>query len=469
MNIYIKTKIIYLETFGCQMNTLDSEIINILLSYYKQYKITNNIYKADVILFNTCSVRKSSEDKLLSRIGLGKKIKEKKKKIIIGVLGCFAERVGQSFIQKNSHVDFLVGSNYLYKIPIILNNCNIYKKYYKTYINNRIIKENNNYKINNHFLEKFIEKKKIIKKNVKYKEYIRIMKGCNKFCSFCIVPYTRGQEEYRDYNEIIKEIKKLVLLGSKEIILLGQSVNHYDFNNMSFDKLLYTIYKQNIALMKIKFITNYPKNFNIMMLKIMQYCINISKQLHIPIQSGSNKVLYKMNRGYKKEEYLYLINIARKYVENITITGDMIVGFPNENNFDFEQSIEILKEIEYQQLFIAKYSSRPNTIAFKYKKSIKKEIKSYRHDYMVKIQKGIILKNNFILLNKILEVIPHKSYLPIKNNYINYNSNKTQTILLANTKDDKTVKLIGTYDLIGKIINIKIINVNRFNILGIII
>jgi len=469
MNIYIKTKNIYLETFGCQMNTLDSEIINILLLHYKQYRITNNIYKADIILFNTCSVRKSSEDKLLSRIGLGKKIKELKKYLIIGILGCFAERVGQLFIKKNMHVDFSVGSNYLYKIPVILNNCNIYKKYYKIYVNNRIIKENKQYKINNHFLEKFIEKKRIRKNNIKYKEYIRIMKGCNKFCSFCIVPYTRGQEEYRDYNEIIHEIKGLIKLGTKEIILLGQSVNHYNFNKMRFDKLLYTIYKQNSTLMKIKFITNYPKNFNIIMLKTMQYCVNISRQLHIPIQSGSNKILQKMNRGYKKEEYLHLINRSRKYVKNITITGDMIVGFPNETNFDFEQSIEILKEIEYQQLFIAKYSSRPNTVAFKYKKNINKNIKKYRHDYMVKTQKGIILKKNFILLNQEMEVIPYKSYLPIKNNYINYNSNKVKTILLANTTDDKTIKLLGTYDLIGKIINIKIINVNRFNILGIII
>jgi len=469
MNIYRKTKIIYLETFGCQMNILDSEIIDILLSYYKEYKITKNIYEADIILFNTCSVRKSSEDKLLSRIGVAKKIKKNKKYLIIGVLGCFAERVGDSFTKKNNYINFLIGANYLYKLPIILNNCNIFKKYYRTYISNKVIKENNKYKINSHFLEKFIEKKNIIKKNVQYKEYIRIMKGCNKFCSFCIVPYTRGLEEYRNCNEIFKEIKKNVFLGAREIILLGQSVNHYKYNNISFDKLLYKIYKKNIDLIKIKFITNYPKNFNIIMLKVMQYCIKISKQLHIPIQSGSNKVLYKMNRGYTKENYLYLINISRKYVENISITGDMIVGFSNETNFDFEQSIEIIKEIEYQQLFIAKYSSRPNTIAFKYKNINNKKIKKYRHDYMVKVQKGIILKNNFILLNKIIDVIPYKSYLPLKNNYINYNSKKIKTILLANTEDDKTIKLIGSYNLIGKIINIKIINVNRFDILGIII
>ena len=286
------------------------------------------------------------------------------------------------------------------------------------------------------------------------------MKGCNKFCTYCIVPYTRGLEFCRSLESIITDIKSVRYKDVKEIILLGQSVNHYYHRNINFYKLLYIISNTISTKTKIKFLTNYPKNIVYPLLNLMKKTNRILNILHIPIQSGSNKILKKMNRNYTKESYAHIVNIAYKKIPNLLISSDMIVGFPGECTYDFRESINILKYTRYSNLFISQYSPRPKTVSYIYNTDdICKSVKSARHNYMLKVQSNLSYLKNHTLLNQIFRA--DITYVYNSDFYIN------KVILIAKTHGNQ--QIIFTFNskfFFNKEVLIKVTKVYKSKIFG---
>jgi tRNA-2-methylthio-N6-dimethylallyladenosine synthase len=288
------------------------------------------------------------------------------------------------------------------------------------------------------------------------------MKGCNKFCSYCVVPQTRGLEICRPIEKIIASIKSQTTPHTREIVLLGQSVNHYYYRNINFYKLLYIVSKIVPANIRIKFFTSYPKNIVYPLLNIIKKEKNLAKYLHIPIQSGSNLILKKMNRCYTREQYLNIIKTAYKKVPNICIAGDMIVGFPGERTTDFQNSVTLVRQIKYRHLFIAQYSPRPRTTAYTYyKDNIPKSIKKARHKYLLKVQNNIIEKDNISWLSKIVEGLVYEVY--------NNRSFKKKTMMLVKSYNEKIVFLFDDQSLLGSNVLVKIVKVNKLKIFGILV
>jgi len=460
---------VFIETFGCQMNVLDSELVKINLKK-SGYKVVNHNMKADIILYNSCSVRSLSEKKIISRLGHLKKRKKNKNEIIIGILGCMAERRGKNILKNNKHINFLVGPNHIDEIPDLL------KKAEKNIKNVNIVldkfKERNIKKKGNSFL-KDLNVFDTVRNNTKkknFKAFVRITKGCNNFCSFCVVPQTRGPEYHKDPDVILKEIFHLVEKGVKEVILLGQTINHYSFikNNIriSFADLLDQIHKEVPNLLRIRFLTSHPKNFSDKILKVMSSNDRICNYLHIPLQSGSNRILKLMNRGYKVEDYLCLINKVKKKIPSISIFGDMIVGFPSETNEDFQKSLNLLKLIKYRNVFIFKYSERSNTIASKYFiDDITINIKKERHELMLKLQRKITLSKKYELMGKKVLVLVEKSFKieQVDNNLVFM---KQKIILSGRTMGNDIIHFNGFHSMIGQTALVKITKINDLMIFG---
>jgi len=458
----IKENFYFLKTFGCQMSNLDSKYIQLLLN--KMSFETKQIEKADIIVFNTCSIREASENKLLNLFSYISKMKEYNKDIFVAVLGCFVEKINYKFIQKHSYIDCFISPDYLHFLPYAFKRFHLKKKNYQLvykHFKNNIHK--NTIKKNFDFLEDIFLRNKIRTVKKKPREYIRIMKGCNKFCTYCVVPYTRGLEICRPIERIILEIKHAIYFGSQEIVLLGQSVNHYYYRGVNFYKLLYIISNIIPKHIRVKFLTSYPKNIIYPLLTLIQQKSCLSKYLHIPAQSGSNTILKKMNRCYTREEYLDIIDIAYAKNPGISIAGDMIVGFPDESTKDFQCSIALVKYVKYQHLFISQYSPRPNTISYLYyQDNVSKSIKRARHNYMFKIQQNIMSQYNSSFVAQILEGFVWKAY----NTSV---SKKLKEILLVKTDANKIIFVFDEKKLLGSKVRVRILQSSSSKIFGFVV
>ncbi len=467
MYIHRKYNNIYIETFGCQMNILDTNIIINLLKK-SNYHFVNIPNKANIILYNTCSVRELCEQKVLSRIGYLNKQQKAGADIKIGILGCMAESIKAKMLKNNKSVDFIIGPNQLFNILNVLNNIN-------NVVKNNIVQIfiDNNYKFKtnkliyakrytnlNHFdsLNRYT--------NYKYRAFVRITRGCNKFCSFCIVPYVRGLEVHRNPKSIIKEIEYLVDKGIKEIVLLGQTINHYVYK--SYNKittladLLFQIHEQIPTLCRLRFLTSHPVNFDVSIFDVMLSCNRISRYLHIPAQSGSNKILSLMNRGYTIESYYDFINIAKNKISDISIYGDIIVGFPTENEHDFQKTKDLLNNVQYRNIFVFKYSPRPHTVAFnKMTDDVNLIIKKNRNNEILTLQKQISLQYNKTLINKVLLVLVEEE---IKHNILNMHEKSVK--LKGRSYDDYVIIFYGEKKIIGTIVSIKIISITSLCLYG---
>jgi len=379
-------KKVYLCTFGCQMNEHDSERVRDL--FLKEgYSVVNEVDEADVVLFNTCSVRRHAEERAYGMVGRLKDLKEKRPWMIIGILGCMAEAEKDEIFKKLPHVDFLCGPADLDAVIDIVNRIRQGA--------GRIMRLGG-YKTRR--LPKF-SKDRYTDKNA----YVKIMEGCNNFCSYCIVPYVRGPERSRPLDEILDEIDCLIDNGVKQITLLGQNVNSYgkdlkkgtDFVGLleSVDRLIQRRSQQKKSdIIKVDFITSHPKDAGINLFKAMADLKSISKKLHLPMQSGSNRILKRMDRGYTIERYTKLVGEFRRIVKDAILTTDIIVGFPGEREEDFEKTMEVLKDIRFDAAYIFKYSPRPFTKAsLRYKDDVSKEEKERRHRLLLDMQKKISL------------------------------------------------------------------------------
>lgn len=457
----LKTHNYFLKTFGCQMNKLDSIYIQLLLNDF--FFQTHNIHKTQIIILNTCSIKETSENKILSFLNNIHKKQTTAKNIFIGIVGCFVERLHYNFMIKYNFVDCFIGPSYLYFLPHIL------KLFSLNLLSKQLIYRNNN---NNHFIAE-VQKKTDFLEDVairhkkkeaprKLREYIRIMKGCNKFCSYCVVPHTRGFEIYRSLEQIIVDIKVALMLNVQEIILLGQSVNHYYYKDVNFYKLLYIISKIVPKTINIKFFTSYPKNIVYPLLSIMNNKDCLAKYLHMPIQSGSNFILRKMNRYYTKEEYLDIIKTAYNKIPYISIAGDIIVGFPNETSRDFKESVQLLYEVKYKHLFIAQYSPRPKTIShMHFNDNVSKTTKIARHNYILKVQQHVMIKENSLLMSKKIYGYVFQIYHDI------FYNNKA--IMLVKTIAEKIIFIFDNKNFLGKNIWVKITKIDKLKIFGVIL
>ena len=355
-----------LETFGCQMNVLDSQLIEGQLRALGMRPVAT-AHEADVVLYNTCSVREHAEQKVLSRLGVLRRIKRHQPEKIIGIIGCMAERAGKALLANMPHVDLLCGPGELNQLPALIEEVHARHEQVaalagslsrRTEVLQRALEYDS--------LEALdLARRPAPGQNV-LQSYIRVQRGCDKFCTFCVVPFTRGAERSRPPAHIVDEAQMLVDHGAREVTLLGQTVNSYlhqqGGNPVSFAKLLERVHAVE-ALDRIRFVTSYPADWDEDIFRVMRDFPRICPYLHLPAQSGSDRVLKAMRRPYSAAGYLNLIDKARRYVPEISLAGDFIVGFCGETEQDFQATLELVRRIEYKNLFVFKYSPRPGTVA----------------------------------------------------------------------------------------------------------
>lgn len=430
-----------ISTFGCQMNEHDSEKIAWILEGMG-YISTNDREEADIIIFNTCAVRKSAEDRVFGQLGELKELKRRKPNIILGLCGCMMQRedIRTYFLSKHKHIDLVFGTNNIHKLPQLL------QRHMET---GEVIVD---------IIEDTREIEESIHANRKYsyKSFVNIMYGCNNFCTYCIVPYTRGREKSREPEDIINEIMELASNGTKEVTLLGQNVNSYGKTleyEYTFTDLLRDI--NNIdGIERIRFMTSHPKDLSEELIKAYGQLDKLCPHLHLPVQSGSNSILKSMNRKYTREDYLTQIKKVREINPNIAITTDIIVGFPGETDEDFNHTLELVKEVGYDSAFTFLYSIREGTIAAKMEDQVPEEIKHKRFQQLLDTLHPIGLELNEKLLGTVQDVLVEEI------------SKNDSTVLSGRASNSKLVHFKGSEDLIGKIVKIKINSVKTFTLEG---
>ena len=341
----------YIETQGCQMNEYDSDKMKDLLSQNLGFQSTKNKEEADILIVNTCSIREKAQEKVFSLLGNWRKLKKNKPDLVIGVAGCVASQESDEISQRAPYVDMVIGPQTIHRLPEI---------YEKSLESKKTIVD-----VEFPLIEKFDNLPK--NSQSKFSEYVTIMEGCSKYCSYCVVPYTRGTEVSRPLKDIIDEVNNLVENGTKEIILLGQNVNAYFYKNekgdiINFGLLLFYL-SRNKGIKRIRYTTSHPNNFDEQTYLAYEKLPQLVSHLHLPIQSGSDKVLAAMKRGYTVLEYKSVIRKLKKARPDITFSSDFIVGFPGETEDDFLKTIDLIKDIEFDQSYSFIYSKRPGTPA----------------------------------------------------------------------------------------------------------
>ena len=428
----------HITTFGCQMNEHDSEVIDGLLTE-RGFSSVKERKDASIVIINTCSVRDNADKRFFGTLGQLKKRKESDPSFIVCVCGCMMQqqRVVDTIKAKYPWVDVIFGTNSIHHIPELIEKVAIEKEKVVDIIENT---------------EEIVEGLPA-KRLFDHKALVNIMFGCNNFCTYCIVPYTRGREKSRAPEDIVAEVKGLVADGVKEIMLLGQNVNSYDGNGTSFAELLKMLNDVD-GLERIRFMTSNPKDLSDELIEAFAVCDKLCRSLHLPIQSGSNRVLKRMNRKYTREDYLKLIEKLRKTVPDITLSTDIIVGFPGETNEDFEETLSIVKEVEYDSAFTFIYSIRKGTPAEKFEDQIEESEKHRRFDLLVNAVNEISEKKNKAYQDRVEKVL------------VDGVSKNDKSTLTGRTDGFKLVNFAGKKELIGSIVDVKITDAKTFSLFG---
>jgi len=383
---------ILIQTYGCQMNVYDTEIMKRLL-YPLGYQFTSAAKTADIILINTCAIRAKAEQKVFSYLGRLALLKQNRKNLIIGVCGCIAQNYGKKIIHQAPCVDFVVGTHALFHLPSIIE---------------RVLKKKQTHKVSIDFNEALDELDTstypVLESGIS--NFVTIIRGCNNYCSYCVVPYVRGKEISRSPEAILEEIEIKVSKGTREITLLGQNVNSYGIreNLISFVELLGKVNKIN-GLYRIRFTTSHPKDFNEELIQAFVHLDKLCSHIHLPVQSGSNEILKRMNRKYTRDDYLKKIDLLKKTCPNICITSDFIVGFPGETQKDFEDTLSLIREVKYDSLFAFQYSDRTIAPASRYQQKVDESIKRERLVELLNVQNENTLKRNALCIGKTYQVL----------------------------------------------------------------
>ena len=383
-------KTFHIDTYGCQMNVADSELVeSILLD--QGYTKSDSMNVADVIFVNTCAIRDHAEEKVHSQLGRYDLIKKEKPDVIIGVLGCMAQSLKDDLLENKPYVDIILGPDSYKRLPDLLNRN---KKDNESLVDTKLSR----FEVYNDILPK---------RNDGINAWISIMRGCDKFCTFCIVPFTRGRERSRSLESILGEVQDVIGQGFKEITLLGQNVNSYNYKNIQFHDLL-----ENIAnldgLERIRYTSPHPQDVTDQLLNIMAKHDNISNYVHLPLQAGSDKILKRMNRTYSKEHFIKLAHKIKEILPGVGISTDIIVGFPGESEDDFIETLDVMNEIKFDSAFNFKYSPRRGTKASEYDDQIPEDIKQDRLQRVINLQKIHTLENNEKLVGNFEKVIVEK-------------------------------------------------------------
>lgn len=429
-----------IKTYGCQMNEHDSERISYILESLG-YTQTEDLMSADLIIYNTCIIRENAELKIYGHLGSMKSLKEKKPELIIAVCGCMMEiEEAREVIRKTyRHVDIVFGTKNISSLPYLITQ--------HLMANERVIDTEAVDDIDN--LQKAVRKSDV-------SAYINIIYGCDNFCSYCIVPYTRGRESSRSAQSILEEVRGLVSQGFKEITLLGQNVNSYgkDLHPCSsFSKLLMELDRLE-GLERVRFMTSHPKDFSDELIEAIRQGEKVCEHIHLPLQSGSTRILKEMNRKYTAEEYSQIIEKLRESIPNIAITTDIIVGFPGESDEDFEQTIEMVEKIGFDQAFLFKYSKRTGTRAATMEEQIPEAVKSQRFQRILDRINDICYEKNQHYLDSIQEVL------------VEGYSKGNKDMLTGRTRTNKIVHFPKGSVQVGELVSLKITGFNSFALEG---
>jgi len=421
----------HILTHGCQMNEFDSEVIAGFLRDMG-YQEIDDYHKADVFIINTCAIREKAEEKVYSRLGALKNLKKEKPHMIIGVCGCMVQqdKVAERIKSRYPHVDLVFGTHNLHKFPEIFQKA-MEKR--KTLID--IWPER----------EGIVEGLPVMRKDG-IKAWVPITYGCNNFCAYCVVPYVRGREHSREMNNIVAEVKNLALEGYKEITLLGQNVNSYGKDlsqKVSFARLLEEL-DQVEGLERIRYMTSHPRDFNRELVEVIWKSSKVCEHFHLPLQSGSNKILKKMNRGYTREDYLEMVEYIRQLIPEASITTDFIVGFPGEEERDFTDTLDMVERVRFDSAFTFMYSPRKGTAATEMPDHLNQEVKKERLSRLIQLQSRISKEINEKLRGRRVEVL------------VEGVSKENSSMLTGRTRTNKTVNFKGEKELLGKLVKVMI-------------
>ena len=426
--ILIMGRRIYIKTFGCQMNEHDSERMLALLEGYG-YQGTKRWEEADVILVNTCTVREKPEQKAYSIMGRFQQLKENNPAVIVGIAGCVAQQGGEQLLARIPNLDFVLGPGKIHRLPEILH----------------AVAQGSRGLCAVDF-ENGAFGNLPIPHTRQLSAYVTIMQGCDNFCSYCIVPSVRGRERSRPSNEVLAEIEALIRNGAKEVVLLGQNVNAYAKNNpheLTFPQLLAKI-NEIPGLERIRFTTSHPRDLTEETIEAFGTVEHLCEHLHLPFQAGSDAVLERMNRGHTREEYLAKAQRLRQVAPRISITADVMVGFPGETETDFDRTLELMQAVEFDGLFSFKYSPRKGTRAAQWRDDCPPEVKQRRLEVLQELQRGITLRKNKALEEAVKEIL------------VEGQSRNSSRKMTGRTRCNRIVNFTGGPELAGELVNVKI-------------
>ncbi len=417
---------VYIETYGCQMNLADTEVVVSILKS-KGYDMTESPEEASVILLNTCSVRDNAEQRIYGRIGNLKTLKQTNPHTVLGILGCMAERLKKDLVEDKKVVDLVVGPDEYRRLPELIDTAFGGEK----------------------GIGVRLSKTETYDDIIPYREdglqaWISVMRGCDKFCTFCVVPFTRGRERSRTLDSIVEEIKLLATRGFREVTLLGQNVNSYLDESSDFADLLAACAEVD-SRVRIRYSTSHPQDLSLKLLETMAKYPNICKYIHLPVQAGSNRILDLMNRTYTIEQYYDILDKAKELMPEVSFSTDIISGFPSETEEDHRATIEVMNKVRYDGAYMFKYSPREGTKAFKMDDDVPEHVKARRLQEIVDLQQAISLERNREAIGKVFEVL------------VEGNSKKSDEFFCGRTDSNKMVvfpKIDGV--VVGDYIKVRI-------------
>ena len=431
------SKNLFIETYGCQMNFADSEVVAAVMKM-ADYELCDSLDTADAIFINTCSIREHAEVKAMSRLEFFRQLKRKKKNLLVGVIGCMAERMQKELLEHPA-VDVVAGPDSYLDLP------------------NLIAQAEQGEKSINIDLSLTETYKDVLPQRIggnRISGFVSIMRGCNNFCSYCIVPYTRGRERSRPYNSILNEVQDLYNRGYKEVTLLGQNVNSYNFEGLNFASLLENL-AQAIPGIRIRFTTSHPKDMSEETIMVISKYPNLCKHIHLPVQSGSSRILKLMNRKYTREWYLERIALIRKHIPDCGISTDMFTGFHSETEEDHQETLSLMREVGYDSAFMFKYSERKGTYASKnLPDDVPEEVKLRRLQEMIDLQMELSLVSNKNDIGKEFEVL------------VEGYSKRSREQLSGRTSQNKVVLFDNQGQKVGDLVRVRIKDASAITLFG---
>lgn len=434
-------KKLFIETYGCQMNVADSEVVASVMQM-AGYELTEHIEEADAIFVNTCSVRDNAEQKIYGRLQYFNSLRKKKKSLLVGVLGCMAERVKDDLIQ-NHHVNLVAGPDSYMDLPNLIGAAEQGEKVMNVELSTQ---------------ETYKDVMPLKLPGVHISGFVSIMRGCNNFCTYCIVPYTRGRERSRDIDSILNEIRNMDANGFKEVTLLGQNVNSYLFEKegerINFSMLLEKV-AQEVPNMRVRFVTSHPKDMSDETLHVIARYPNICRYIHLPAQSGSSRILKIMNRKYTREWYLDRIAAIRRILPDCAISTDLFCGFHSETEEDYQETLSLMREVGYDSAYLFKYSERPGTYAAKHlADDVPEEVKVRRLQGLIDLQNKLSEESNLRDVGKTFEVL------------VEGFSKRSREQLFGRTSQNKVVIFDKKNFRVGQFIQVKITGASSATLFG---